>query len=145
MLVLLNVPLIGLWVKLLMIPYKYLYPSAVFFVAIGVISTNNDMFQVGETVVGLTCYLLLLLDFHPASILLGFVLGPRLEENFRRSLLVSRGDAMIFVERPISAFFLFLCLTLLAAQIYVRLRKPKAPCGARRRGEERRRDPRPAE
>ncbi|WP_253075255.1 tripartite tricarboxylate transporter permease [Bradyrhizobium sp. 138] len=127
MLVLLNVSLIGLWVKLLMIPYKYLYPSAVFFVAIGVYSTNNDMFQVGETVVvGLTGYLLLLLDFHPASILLGFVLGPRVEENFRRSLLVSRGDAMIFVERPISAFFLFLCLTLLAAQVYVRLRKPKA-------------------
>lgn len=127
MLVLLNVPLIGLWVKLLMIPYKYLYPSALFFVAIGVYSTNNDMFQVGETVVvGLIGYLLLLLDFHPASILLGFVLGPRLEENFRRSLLVSRGDAMIFVERPISAFFLFLCVTLLAAQVYVRLRKPKA-------------------
>ncbi|MGY4281436.1 hypothetical protein ACVWXO_000656 [Bradyrhizobium sp. LM2.7] len=127
MLVLLNVPLIGLWVKLLMIPYKYLYPSALFFVAIGVYSTNNDMFQVGETVVvGLIGYLLLLLDCHPASILLGFVLGPRLEENFRRSLLVSRGDAMIFVERPISAFFLFLCLTLLAAQVYVRLRKPKA-------------------
>ncbi|BAP82043.1 TctA family transporter [Bradyrhizobium diazoefficiens] len=127
MLVLLNVPPIGVWVKLLMIPYKYLYPSALFFVAIGVYSTNNDMFQVGETVVvGLVGYLLLLLDFHPASILLGFVLGPRLEENFRRSLLVSRGDAMIFVERPISAFFLLLCVVLLAAQVYVRLRKPKA-------------------
>ncbi|MGY3079559.1 TctA family transporter [Bradyrhizobium sp. LM6.10] len=123
----LNVPLIGLWVKLLMIPYKYLYPSALFFVAIGVYSTNSDMFQVGETVVaGLIGYLLLLLDFHPRPrSLLGFVPGPRLEENFRRSLLVSRGDAMIFVERPISAFFLFLCVMLLAAQVYVRLRKPK--------------------
>jgi TctA family transporter len=127
MLVVLNVPLIGLWVKLLMIPYKYLYPSALFFVAIGVYSTNNDMFQVGETVViGLVGYLLLLLDFHPASILLGFVLGPRLEENFRRSMLISRGDVLVFVERPISAFFLFLCAVLLLAQIYVRLRKPKA-------------------
>jgi TctA family transporter len=127
MLVVLNVPLIGLWVKLLMIPYKYLYPSALFFVAIGVYSTNNDMFQVGETVViGLFGYLLLLLDFHPASILLGFVLGPRLEENFRRSMLISRGDIMVFVERPISAFFLFLCAVLILAQIYVRLRKPKA-------------------
>src|ERR1700744_3676750 len=75
-LVVLNVPMIGLWVKLLTIPYKYLYPSAMFFVAIGVYSTNNDMFQVGETVViGLVGYLLLLLDFHPASILLRFVLG----------------------------------------------------------------------
>jgi putative tricarboxylic transport membrane protein len=127
MLVVLNVPLIGLWVKLLMIPYKYLYPSALFFVAIGVYSTNNDMFQVGETVViGLVGYLLLLLDFHPASILLGFVLGPRLEENFRRSLLISRGDVLVFLERPISAFFLFLCAVLILAQIYVRLRKPKA-------------------
>jgi putative tricarboxylic transport membrane protein len=126
MLVVLNVPLIGLWVKLLMIPYKYLYPSALFFVAIGVYSTNNDMFQVGETVViGLVGYLLLLLDFHPASILLGFVLGPRFEENFRRSMLISRGDFLVFVERPISAFFLFLCLALIVAQIYVRLRKPK--------------------
>ncbi|MBV9462387.1 MAG: tripartite tricarboxylate transporter permease, partial [Bradyrhizobium sp.] len=127
MLVVLNVPLIGLWVKLLMIPYKYLYPSALFFVAIGVYSTNNDMFQVGETVViGLAGYLLLLLDFHPASILLGFVLGPRLEENFRRSMLISRGDVLVFLERPISAFFLFLCAVLILAQIYVRLRKPKA-------------------
>ena len=71
-------------------------------------------------------YLLLLLDFHPASILLGFVLGPRLEENFRRSMLISRGDVLVFLERPISAFFLFLCAVLLLAQIYVRLRKPKA-------------------
>src|ERR1700759_2101257 len=126
-LVVLNFPLIGLWVKLLMIPYKYLYPSALFFVAIGVYSTNNDMFQVGETVViGLVGYLLLLLDFHPASILLGFVLGPRLEENFRRSMLISRGDVLVFLERPISAFFLFLCAVLLLAQIYVRRRKPKA-------------------
>jgi TctA family transporter len=126
MLVVLNVPLIGLWVKLLMIPYKYLYPSALFFVAIGVYSTNNDMFQVGETVViGLVGYLLLLLDFHPASILLGFVLGPRFEENFRRSMLISRGDILVFVERPISAFFLLLCAVLLLAQIYVRLRKPR--------------------
>ena len=127
MLVVLNVPMIGLWVKLLMIPYKYLYPSALFFVAIGVYSTNNDMFQVAETVViGLVGYLLLLLDFHPASILLGFVLGPRFEENFRRAMLISRGDASVFVTHWISAFFLFLCVVLIGAQIYVRLRKPKA-------------------
>jgi TctA family transporter len=131
MLVVLNVPMIGLWVKLLMIPYKYLYPSALFFVAIGVYSTNNDMFQVGETVViGLVGYLLLLLDFHPAPILLGFVLGPRFEENFRRALLISRGDMAVFVEHPISAFFLLLCGVLIAAQIYVRLRKPKVIAAA---------------
>jgi TctA family transporter len=126
LLVLLNVPLIGIWVKLLTIPYRYLYPSALFFVCIGVYAANNDMFQVGETlVIGIVGYILLRLDFHPAPILLGFVLGPRFEENFRRSLLISRGDLMTFIERPISAFFLAICVLLIAAQIYVWLRKPK--------------------
>ena len=106
-LVILNVPMIGLWVKLLTIPYNYLYPSALFFVCIGVYSTNNDMFQVGETIIiGIVGYLLLLLDFHPAPILLGFVLGPRFEENFRRAMLISRGDVWVFVKHPISAVFI---------------------------------------
>jgi putative tricarboxylic transport membrane protein len=70
-------------------------------------------------------YILLRLDFHPAPILLGFVLGPRFEENFRRSLLISRGDLTTFIERPISAFFLLICVVLIVAQVYVWLRKPK--------------------
>ncbi len=130
MLVVLNVPMIGIWVKLLAIPYKYLYPSALFFVCIGVYSTGNDMFQVGETIViGIVGYLLLLLDFHPAPILLGFVLGPRFEENFRRAMLISRGDSLVFIDiknHPISAFFIFLAVMLIVVQVYVRLRKPKA-------------------
>jgi TctA family transporter len=118
--------MIGVWVKLLSIPYRYLYPSAMFFVCIGVYAANNDMFQVGETlVIGVFGYILLRLDFHPAPILLGFVLGPRFEENFRRSLLISRGDLTTFVERPISAFFLLICVLLIGAQVYVWLRKPK--------------------
>ncbi len=126
LLVILNVPMIGLWVKLLMIPYKYLYPSALFFVCIGVYSANNDMFQVGEVlVIGVVGYLLNLLGFHPAPILLGFVLGPRVEENFRRAMLISRGDLLTFVERPISAFFVALSVLLIAAQIYVWLRGRK--------------------
>src|SRR5213076_3336394 len=105
------------WVKLLSIPYRYLYPSAMFFVCIGVYAASNDMFQVGETmVIGIVGYILLRLDFHPAPILLGFVLGPRFEENFRRSMLISRGNLATFVEHPISAFFLSLCVLLLAAQ-----------------------------
>jgi TctA family transporter len=129
-LVVLNVPLIGLWVRLLMIPYKYLYPSALFFVCIGVYSANNDMFQVGETVViGLVGYLLLLLDFHPAPVLLGFVLGPRFEENFRRAMLLSRGDFLVFVKHPISAFFIVMCVILILTQIYVRLRDRGSPSG----------------
>lgn len=132
-LVLLNVPMIGLWVKLLMIPYKYLYPTALFFVCIGVYSTNNDMFQVGETVIiGLVGYSLVLLDFHPASLLLGFVLGPRFEETFRRAMLISNGDALVFVKQPISTFFLFLCALMLITQVYMRMRKLKkrAPVAA---------------
>ncbi len=124
LLVLLNVPLIGVWVKLLTIPYRYLYPSALFFVCIGVYAANNDMFQVGETlVIGILGYVLLRLGFHPAPILLGFVLGPRFEENFRRAMLISRGDLGVFVERPISAVFITLCVALIAGQIYFRLRR----------------------
>jgi putative tricarboxylic transport membrane protein len=125
MLVLLNVPLIGIWVKLLTIPYRYLYPSALFFVCIGVYAANNDMFQVGETlVIGVLGYVLLRLGFHPAPILLGFVLGPRFEENFRRAMLISRGDLAVFIERPISAAFILLCVVLIASQIYFRFRRP---------------------
>ncbi len=126
MLVLLNVPLIGIWVKMLAIPYKYLYPSAMFFVCIGVYAANNDFFQVGEVVViGLFGYVLLRLGFHPAPILLGFVLGPRFEENFRRAMLISRGDIGVFVERPISAVFVALCILLIGSQIYFRLKGDK--------------------
>ncbi len=131
LLVLLNVPLIGIWVKLLAIPYKYLYPSALFFVCIGVYASNNDMFQVGETLAfGIFGYVLLRLGFHPAPILLGFVLGPRFEENFRRAMLISRGDIGVFVERPISAFFLAVCVLLIGTQIYVRMRGRKKPPAA---------------
>jgi putative tricarboxylic transport membrane protein len=120
LLVILNVPMIGLWVKLLMIPYRYLYPSALFFVCIGVYSANNDMFQVGEVlVIGIGGYVLNMLGFHPAPILLGFVLGPRVEENFRRAMLISRGSLMTFLERPISAFFVALSVLLIVVQIVV--------------------------
>ncbi len=123
LLVILNVPLIGIWVKLLMIPYRYLYPSALFFVCIGVYAANNDMFQVGEVIaIGILGYTLLRLGFQPAPILLGFVLGPRFEENFRRAMLISRGDLMTFIEKPISAFFLALCVILIGAQVFFRLR-----------------------
>ena len=121
LLVLLNVPLIGVWVKLLAIPYKYLYPCALFFVCIGVYSTNNSIFQVGEAlVIGVVGYGLLLLGFHPAPVLLGFVLGPRFEENFRRALLLSQGDMAVFVQSPISAAFLTIAAALIVGQLYVR-------------------------
>jgi TctA family transporter len=97
-------------------------------VCIGVYAANNDFFQVGEVVViGAFGYVLLRLGFHPAPVLLGFVLGPRFEENFRRAMLIARGDMSVFVTRPISAVFVGMCAILIATQIYVRLRKKKEP------------------
>jgi TctA family transporter len=102
-----------------------------FFVCIGVYADNNDMFHVGEVLaIGMVGYVLLRLGFHPAPILLGFVLGPRFEENFRRAMLISRGDIFVFVERPISAVFISLTAILIIAQIYVRLKGPKKPAGS---------------
>ena len=125
-LIILNVPMIGIWVKMLMIPYKYLFPSALFFICIGVFAEKNSLYDVGVTLFfGVFGYLLLMLKFEPAPILLGFVLGPRFEENFRRALIISRGDMNTFIDRPISAVFLGLCALLVTAQIYVRLRPKK--------------------
>ncbi|MCC2107534.1 MAG: tripartite tricarboxylate transporter permease, partial [Hyphomicrobiales bacterium] len=127
-LVFLNVPMIGVWVRLLTVPYRYLYPSALFFICIGVFATRNSLFDVGVTlVIGVFGYLLLLLRFEPAPMLLGFVLGPRFEENFRRALNIAHGDLGTFVERPISAFFLAICAALIGLQIYARIKKARAP------------------
>ncbi|WP_454726244.1 MULTISPECIES: tripartite tricarboxylate transporter permease [Cupriavidus] len=106
LLIVLNVPLIGVWVKLLQVPYRYLFPSAMFFIVVGVFSTQNSLFQIWEVMAfGLIGALFMWLGFSVAPILLGFVLGPMVEENFRRALLLSRGDMMIFVQRPISCAF----------------------------------------
>jgi TctA family transporter len=122
-LVVLNVPLIGLWVRLLRIPYRFLYPSALFFVCIAIYAANNDFFQILEAVAfGGFGTILLRLGFHPAPILLGFVLGPRLEENFRRAMLLAQGDITVFVHRPISAVFIALCVLLIVSQLLLRLR-----------------------
>ncbi|MFC4274195.1 tripartite tricarboxylate transporter permease [Achromobacter aloeverae] len=126
LLIVLNVPLIGVWVKLLKVPYKYLFPSALFFIAVGVFSTQNSLFQIWEVLAfGVIGALLMALDFSVAPILLGFVLGPMVEENFRRALLLSRGDMMIFIQRPISAWFVAASALLIVVQIWARLRKGK--------------------
>jgi TctA family transporter len=126
LLVVLNVPMIGLWVKLLRIPFRFLFPMALFFICVGVYSTNNEMFGVVQTlVIGVAGYGLLRLGFHPAPVLLGFVLGPRLEENFRRALTLSRGDVAVFVESPISAAFVALAVLLVAAQVWLAWRRTR--------------------
>ncbi len=127
-LVFLNVPMIGVWVKLLMVPYRFLYPTALFFVCIGVFATRNEMFDVAATLAfGGFGYILLQLGFEPAPILLGFVLGPRLEENFRRALLLSRGSLETFIDRPISAVFVGISALLILAQIVAALRRTRPP------------------
>ena len=122
-LLLLNVPMIGIWVKLLRVPYRFMFPSALFFIAVGVFSTNNSLFEVGEVLAfGVVGAILLALEFPVATVLLGYVLGPMVEENFRRALLLSRGSLTVFIERPISAAFMAACGLLIAIQLVFWLR-----------------------
>jgi putative tricarboxylic transport membrane protein len=126
LLVILNVPLIGLWVKLLQIPYRYLYPAALFFICVGVYSTNNSLFEVGEVLAfGLAGAVFVSLEFPVAPILLGFVLGRIVEENFRRALLLSHGSLTIFVERPISACFLAISALLIVGILFWTVRRSR--------------------
>ncbi|WP_180684137.1 tripartite tricarboxylate transporter permease [Tepidicella baoligensis] len=107
MLMILNLPLIGIWVAILRIPYNVLYPAILVFISLGVYSVNNNTFDVYMVaLLGVFGYALAVLKFEVAPLLLGFVLGPMMEENLRRALLLSRGDMMTFIERPISAGFL---------------------------------------
>jgi TctA family transporter len=104
MLIILNLPLIGIWIRLLSVPYRWLFPSIVLFCSIGVYSTNNSTFDIWMVgLFGLIGYLFIKLGTEPAPLLLGFILGPMMEEYLRRALLLSRGDWSVFVTRPISA------------------------------------------
>jgi TctA family transporter len=124
LLVILNVPMIGVWVRMLQVPYKYLYPAALFFICVGVYSTKSSLFDVGEVAVfGVLGAIFLSLDFPVSPIVLGFVLGPMLEENFRRAMLLSRGDLTVFLQRPISAWFIGACTLLILAQVVAYVRK----------------------
>lgn len=114
MLVIINLPLVGLWVSLLRVPYRLLYPSILVFCCIGIFSINNAEFDViMATAWALIGYWLLKHDFEPAPMLLGFVLGPLMEENLRRAMLIARGDATVFLTRPISAVLLLISAILL--------------------------------
>lgn len=104
MLLALNLPLIGMWVKLLQIPYTILFPLIIAFCCIGVFSIGNSSFPIYQlTIFGLLGYVFARLDCDLAPFILGFILGPMIEENFRRALLISGGDLSVFVTRPISA------------------------------------------
>ncbi len=114
MLIVLNLPLIGMWIKLLTVPYRYLFPAIVLFCAIGVYSTNNNSFDIWMVAAfGFIGYLFIKLGCEPQPLLLGFILGPMMEENLRRALLLSRGDWTVFVTRPLSGSLLFVALIML--------------------------------
>ena len=126
MLVVLNLPLIGIWIKLLQVPYRLLYPAILLFCAIGVYSTNNTSFDVMQTAAfGFLGVVFVKLECEPAPLLLGFVLGPMMEENLRRALLLSRGDPTVFVTRPLSLVMLLLAAGLIVLIVLPNFRKTR--------------------
>jgi putative tricarboxylic transport membrane protein len=126
LLVVLNLPLIGMWIKLLTVPYRLLYPAILVFCAIGVYSLSNSPFDVVITAgFGFLGYLFVKLECEPAPLLLGFILGPMMEENLRRAMLLSRGDASTFVTRPLSAFLLAVAALLLIVIALPAIRKKR--------------------
>ena len=124
-LVVLNLPLIGMWVKMVSVPYQYLFPAILVFCGIGVFSLNNMEFDVYlMALFGVLGYLFVKLDCEPAPMLLAFILGPMMEEYMRRALLLSRGDPMIFLTRPISATMLALAaLAIIVASLPIFYKK----------------------
>jgi putative tricarboxylic transport membrane protein len=127
-LVLLNLPLIGMWIKLLSVPYRYLYPSILVFMAIGVFSLSNNPWDVLiMAIFGVFGYFCTKLECEPAPLILGFILGPLMEENLRRAMLLSRGDPFVFVSpsKPISLGFLIASTILLVIVALPAIRKKR--------------------
>lgn len=129
MLLVINLPMIGIWVKLLQVPYKFLYPSILIFCSIGVYSINNNVFDVYQTLIfGVFGYLCSKLRLEPAPMLIGFVLGPMMEEHLRRAMLLSRGDPYVFIDyqnRPISTVLLAISAVALLSMLLPNIRKGK--------------------
>jgi TctA family transporter len=116
MLLVLNLPLVGVWVRLLKVPYPLLVTAIMVFSGLGIYSIDRSMaLLITITVSGLVGYFLVKMDCEPAPLLLGFILGPMLEENLRRAMLLSRGSLTIFVTHPISAGLLAVAVLALAA------------------------------
>jgi TctA family transporter len=114
MLLILNLPMVGLWIRLLAVPYRLLFPAIFVFCCIGVYTVDGKIFDVYAIVVlSALAYVLLKLDCEPAPLILGFILGPLMEENLRRALMIAFGDVTVFVTRPISAAFLIASVALL--------------------------------
>ncbi len=126
MLVVLNLPMIGIWIKLLTVPYRILYPAILVFMCIGVFSLSNNPFDVLiMAFFGVLGYICAKLACEPAPMILGFILGPLMEENLRRAMLLSRGDPLVFFQKPISATFLVISIVLLVIVALPALRKSR--------------------
>jgi len=122
LLLILNIPLIGMWVRMLSIPYRIIYPAILLFICIGVYSANNNLFDVWVVLfIGVFGYVAARLGYEPAPLLLGLVLGPMVEENFRRALLLSRGDLSVFITRPISGACMLVAAIIVGIVVYKRL------------------------
>jgi len=129
-LLVMNLPLIPLWVQVLRIPDRFLYPAIILLCMIGSFSINNNVFDVFIMIIfGVIGYLLRKFDYEPAPLLLAFVLGPMFEVNLRRSLLLSQGSFGIFLERPLALGALFLCGLMIALSVYQAAEKIKNPRG----------------
>ncbi|MEO8079195.1 MAG: tripartite tricarboxylate transporter permease, partial [Caldimonas sp.] len=126
MLVVLNLPLIGIWIKLLTVPYRFLFPAIALFCCIGTYTLNNSNFDVYMTsIFAFVGYVFYKLGCEPAPLLLGFILGPMMEENLRRALLLSRGDWGTFVSRPLSAGLLIAAALLIVIVTLPSIRKKR--------------------
>jgi putative tricarboxylic transport membrane protein len=126
MLLIINLPLIGLWVKLLKVPYRLMFPAILLFCCIGIYSINNSPVDVAMTAFfGLFGYALIKFGFEPAPLLLGYVLGRLLEEKMRQALIISRGSFMTFVERPISAGLLVVAVVVLVVALLPSISKKR--------------------
>jgi putative tricarboxylic transport membrane protein len=124
MLVVLNLPMIGLWVKLLQVPYRFLFPAIMAFSAIGIFSVNNSSFEIYLTAAfGIFGFICVKLGFPAAPLLLGFVLGPMMEENLRRAMLMAGGDASVFVRRPLSLVFIIATALILLVMVMPAVRQ----------------------
>jgi putative tricarboxylic transport membrane protein len=126
MLLIINLPLVGLWVKLLQVPYRLMFPAILIFCCIGIYSVNNQPVDVAFTALfGLFGYILIKLGFEPAPMLLGFVLGRLMEEKLRQALIISRGTFMTFIERPISAGLLLVAVIVLVIALLPSMSKKR--------------------
>jgi putative tricarboxylic transport membrane protein len=126
LLVMLNLPLIGIWVKLLTVPYNMLFPAIVAFACIGTYSLNLNAFDIfAIAVFGVLGYFLIKLGCEPAPLLLGFVLGPLLEQHLRRALIISHGDPTVFLTQPVSAALLIVALFALVLAVLPSIRRQR--------------------